>query len=458
MSGRPAPAKWVLTTLGQACNLNGGGIQTGPFGTQLHAHDYVANGVPCVMPENIGDNRVVEEGISRVSKSDANRLSRYALRADDIVCSRRGDVTRRALIRDRENGWLCGTGCLRVRPGDSGTDARYLSYYLAAPPTREWITRHAHGATMPNLNTAILSALPITLPPHEEQRAIAAILGALDDKIDLNRRMSKTLEAIARALFKSWFVDFDPVRAKAEGRAPGLPKEIADLFPADFEESDQGEIPAGWRESPFAETVEITGGGTPKTSTPEYWGGDVPWFSVADAADERTPWCIYTTRRITKLGVTESAAVVVPERTTIISARGTVGRIVLTGVPMAFNQSCYALRRPHEAGYLLYFSTKHLADELKRHAHGSVFDTITRDTLSTVSVPVAPAPVVRAFESIVEAPMERIRVALRDSDTLAQLRDALLPKLISGEIRVPQAKRFIAAAASGTQGGPAPIK
>ncbi|WP_246099050.1 hypothetical protein [Tepidimonas thermarum] len=147
----PAPYGWNYITLGTACQLGGGDIQTGPFGSQLHAADYVQVGIPSIMPQNIGDNRIFEDGIARITPEDAKRLSRYLVRSGDIVYSRRGDVERRALIRDREDGWLCGTGCLRVRLGPCGPDPRYTSYYLGHPTVREWIVRHAHGATMPNL-------------------------------------------------------------------------------------------------------------------------------------------------------------------------------------------------------------------------------------------------------------------------------------------------------------------
>ena len=214
---------WEYTTLGEICARGKGGVQTGPFGSQLHAADYVAVGIPSIMPQNIGDNRIIRDGIARIPLEDAERLGRYRVRAGDIVYSRRGDVERRALVRKEEEGWLCGTGCLRVRFGFDDVDAAFASFFLGDPRVRAWIVRHAQGATMPNLNTAILSALPFVVPPLEEQRAIAQILDTMDDKIELNRKVNETLEAMARAIFKSWFVDFDPVRAKAEGRDPGLP-------------------------------------------------------------------------------------------------------------------------------------------------------------------------------------------------------------------------------------------
>ncbi|MEX2124624.1 MAG: restriction endonuclease subunit S [Woeseia sp.] len=179
------PDGWAYTTLGAACERDGGNIQTGPFGSQLHAADYVPVGIPSIMPQNIGDNRIVEDGIARITPADAKRLSRYLVRRGDIVYSRRGDVERRALVREHEDGWLCGTGCLRVRFGEQGANPRYASYYLGHPSVREWIVRHAHGATMANLNTSILSSCPFVVPPPGGQRAIAHILGTLDDKMEL---------------------------------------------------------------------------------------------------------------------------------------------------------------------------------------------------------------------------------------------------------------------------------
>jgi type I restriction enzyme, S subunit len=279
--------------------------------------------------------------------------------------------------------------------------------------------------------------LRLRVPALAEQRAIANILGILEDKIELNRRMNETLEAIARALFKSWFVDFDPVCAKAEGRDPGLPKDIADLFPARLIDSDLGEIPEGWQVGSFAGEVEIIGGGTPTTSVDRYWNGDIPWFSVVDAPAASDVWVVDTEKKITLEGVKNSSARILQTGTTIISARGTVGRIALVGVPMAMNQSCYGLRsKAGRKGIFGYFVTRNLVSVIQQRAHGSVFDTITRDTLERVTVVAPPSQLVDAFESRVSAALERIRACALESRTLAAIRDALLPKLISGELRV----------------------
>ena len=208
---------FLESSLGSLCN-NVGGIQTGPFGSQLHQRDYVPTGTPIITVEHLGENRITHHDMPHVSDHDRDRLSKYALREGDIVFSRVGSVDRRALVRNTEEGWLFSGRCLRVRPDVKEIDPTYLSYFFGLPAFQEFVRSIAVGATMPSLNTQILSDVSIFYPSLSEQRAIAHVLGTLDDKIELNRRMNETLEAMARALFKSWFVDFDPVRAKMEGR------------------------------------------------------------------------------------------------------------------------------------------------------------------------------------------------------------------------------------------------
>ncbi|MFJ9188685.1 MULTISPECIES: restriction endonuclease subunit S [Streptomyces] len=170
---------WRRTSLGQLCAEGAGAIQTGPFGSQLHASDYVQSGIPSVMPQNIGDNVISEDGIARITGADADRLSKYLLAEGDIVYSRRGDVKRRALVREHEAGWLCGTGCLRVRVGAS-TRPLFISYYLGEPEIQDWVAQHAVGATMPNLNTSILGEVPVVLPPVDVVDGVHERLAALD--------------------------------------------------------------------------------------------------------------------------------------------------------------------------------------------------------------------------------------------------------------------------------------
>ncbi|MBE0608021.1 MAG: restriction endonuclease subunit S [Dehalococcoidia bacterium] len=432
------------TTIGEVLSQHGGSVKTGPFGTTLKAKEYSTDGVPLISVGEIGYGAIrVHPGTPRVPREVVERLPEYLLEHRDIVFGRKGAVDRSAMVKPGQAGWFLGSDGIRLRLPKS-CDAQFVAYHLQAPATRTWLVQHATGTTMASLNQGTIERIPVRLPPLSEQRAIAHTLGTLDDKIELNRRMNETLEAMARALFKSWFVDFDPVRAKAEGRDPGLPPAFAGLFPSEFEESELGEIPNGWELQRFADTVDIIGGGTPKTSVVEYWNGDIPWFSVIDAPNESDVWVVDTAKHITRAGVQNSSTRILSVGTTIISARGTVGRVALVAVPMAMNQSCYGLRgKAGINGNFTYFTTRELVTRLQQHAHGSVFDTITQDTLAGVSLASPPSPLIEAFETRVGPALERIRANVFSSRTLAALRDALLPKLISGELRVRDAERFV---------------
>lgn len=335
------PDGWRQTTLGGVCQRGGAIIQTGPFGSQLHASDYERTGVPVVPTEAIGRRRLCEDGIPRVSEATAERLARHKLKPGDILFARRGIQATglSALVESQHDGWLCGTGAILLRLNTNDVDPTYLSFWLSSDSTVSWLKAHAVGAVMPNLNESVLRQLPVLLPLPDEQRAIASVLGSLDDKIELNRRMNETLEAMARAIFKSWFVDFDPVRAKMEGRKPvGMDAETAALFPDSFQDSPLGKIPKGWKAGKLGDIIDIHGGGTPKTTVAEYWGGTIPWFAVVDAPLPSDVFVTETEKTITDAGVDNSSAEVLPAGTTIISARGTVGKCAVMGVPMAMNE------------------------------------------------------------------------------------------------------------------------
>ncbi|MGI6388836.1 MAG: restriction endonuclease subunit S, partial [Kiritimatiellia bacterium] len=243
----PLAKNWRMVRLKDLVENGTAELQTGPFGTMLHASAYQPKGTPVIAVQHIGENSLRQGEYPLVDDDDTARLSRYKVRENDILFGRKGAVDRRALIRSHESGWLQGSDCIRLRFNET-IDARYISYVLGTSAYKQWIVRHAHGATMPSLNQEILGLIPLPLPPLPEQKRIAHILGTLDDKIELNQRMNATLEAMARVLFKSWFVDFDPVRAKIDGRKPeGMDAETAALFPSEFQESPLGPIPKGWK-------------------------------------------------------------------------------------------------------------------------------------------------------------------------------------------------------------------
>lgn len=441
---------FYVDQLANLCNPKAG-IQTGPFGSQLHQEDYVQIGTPIITVEHLGENRILHANTPKVSDADVNRLARYQLNKGDIVFSRVGSVDRRALVRKEEEGWLFSGRCLRVRPDSTKIDSQYLSFFFGLPAFKEHIRSIAVGATMPSLNTSLLSEVTIPHPPNiEEQRAIAHILGTLDDKIEVNRRMNETLESMARALFKAWFVDFEPVRAKLEGRwqrgqsLPGLPAHLYDLFPDWLVESELGEIPEGWEIRSLGQQLTILGGGTPKTSNSEYWDGEIPWFSVVDTPRTGDVFVVETEKTITQVGLEGSSARLIPKGTTIISARGTVGNLAIAGRDMTFNQSCYGLQGAEGAGdYFVYLIALQMVDQLKAMAHGSVFSTITRQTFEAVQRPAPPPDTLQAFEKSAAPWFDTILSNVEQSRALAQLRDTLLPKLISGELRIKNADKFM---------------
>jgi type I restriction enzyme, S subunit len=284
-----------------------------------------------------------------------------------------------------------------------------------------------------------LSSLIISMPSLQDQRRVAGVLGALDDKIDLNRRMNETLEAMARAIFRDWFVDFGPVRAKMEGRVlPRLAPEVAALFPERMEDAG---LPEGWTRQPLLAFSRLLSGGTPKTEVAHYWDGEVPWASAKDVSQCGQAFLIETERRITDRGLNESSTRMIPALATVVVARGaTTGRVCMLGRAMAMNQTCYALVSLESRPFWLNCMFRTLVEGLVNAAHGSVFDTITTQTFDRTAVLVPPDGLRSSFEIIVEPLFRHVLCNIEESRILADLRDLLLPKLISGEVRVRDAE------------------
>ncbi len=411
------------------------GIQTGPFGSQLHQADYVRVGTPIITVEHLGENRILQEGVPRISDADRDRLSRYTLRTGDIVFSRVGSVDRRALVRSEEDGWLFSGRCLRVRPNSEVIDSGYLSYFFGLPRFKEHIRAVAVGATMPSLNTRILSDVPVPHPPLPEQRAIAHILGTLDDKIELNRRMNETLEAIARALFKSWFVDFDPVRAKAEGRDPGLPAHLADLFPDSFEDSELGEIPTGWRVSGLDEIATYLNGLALQKYPPDD-SGALPVIKIAQLRVGHTVGADQASAGIPRDFVVEDGDV-------LFSWSGSLEVEIWCGGRGALNQHLFKVTSDRFPKWLYFLWTReHLPDfRLTAAGKATTMGHIQRGHLSGAQALVPPPRLLDAMTEQLEPLVEDLIAGRQQSRTLAALRDTLLPRLLSGELRAtaPQA-------------------
>jgi type I restriction enzyme S subunit len=239
-----------------------------------------------------------------------------------------------------------------------------------------------------------------------EQRAIAHILGTLDDKIELNRRMSETLEAMARTLFKAWFVDFEPVRAKMEGRwrrgesLPGLPAHLYDLLPDRLVDSELGEIPEGWELKPIGDLAEVVGGSTPKTERTEYWqGGTHHWVTPKDLSALSMPVLLDTERKITDAGLAQISSGLLPKGTVLLSSRAPIGYLAIAEVPVAVNQGFIAMKpRPGISNLFLLRWANAAHDEIVSHANGSTFLEISKSSFRSIRTVAPAAPVMHAFD------------------------------------------------------------
>jgi len=398
-----------------------------------------AVGLPYVGLEHIGEATLALAGHGH-AEDVTSQKSRF--RRGDILFGKLRPYFRKVVLAPFDG--ICSTDIWTVR-AKPGTDQRFLFYWMASAEFVETATRASEGTRMPRAQWRFLERLEREVPGIDEQRAIAHILGSLDDKIELNRRMNETLEQIAQAIFKSWFVDFEPVKAKAAGRQPvGMDAATAALFPDSFEDSPLGKIPRGWRVEPLSDTIELQAGGTPRTDVPDYWNGDIPWISAKDVTAAGSIYITATERSITRAGVDRSSTRVLPRDTTVVTARGTVGACALTGREMAMNQTCYSARGKPDFGSLYtFFSLRQQIAALRQQTHGTIFDTITRSTFSGVPVVVPPPRLRHAFEAVARPMADLMLANQQQLATLAAIRDALLPRLMSGEIRVKDAERFL---------------
>lgn len=414
--------------LGSLVAAGGGKIHTGPFGSQLHASDYVPQGIPCIMPANMKNNRVDLSNIAFITEGDAQRLSKYIVKENDIVYSRRGDVTQKALIRKHEEGYFCGTGCLLLRPGKK-FDARFLTYYLSTLKIQNWIVSQAVGATMPNLNTGILSSIPFHGPEKPDQERVANVLSAIEEKIELNNRINAELEAMAKTLYDYWFVQFDFPDANGKPYKTSGGKMV-------YNPTLKREMPEGWEAGNILTVADLLGGGTPTKTKPEYWNGTIPFFTPSDS--DKNVFSVATGDYITDEGLKKSSTRLFERHTVFITARGSVGRLALNAVPMAMNQSCYALEAKDGVSYtFLFFLTKELIHHLEVKASGSVFNSIVSNDIEFTNLALPKErSLIEKFAAIAEPAFEKIEAATKESQQLSALRDWLLPMLMNGQVTV----------------------
>ena len=307
------------------------------------------------------------------------------------------------------------------------------------------------GSPIPSTTRAAVYMLELDVPPKHEQRAIAHILGTLDDKIELNRKQNETLETMARAMFKAWFVDFEPVRAKMEGRwkrgqsLPGMPAHLYDLFPDRMVESELGEIPEGWRCSTIGEEVTVCGGSTPSTKETAFWeNGKYCWATPKDLSGKRFPVLMDTDRKITDAGLAKISSGLLPVGTVLLSSRAPIGYLAIAEVPTAINQGFISMKCNGvlSSVFVLMWCVENM-EAIIGKSNGSTFQEVSKSSFRSLPVVISPALILDGFSKFVDSFYRKIVVNERESAFLAKVRDTLLPKLISGGVRIQNVEQLL---------------
>ncbi len=393
--------EWKEYKLGEIAD-----VQTGPFGSQLHMSDYQKEGTPIITVEHLGDNRIIHNNLPLVGEEDKNRLKKYVLAEGDIVFSRVGSVDRRAYVSAKEEGWMFSGRCLRVRPSQKA-DAKFLSYYFGLEDFKETIRRIAVGATMPSINTTILSNVVISLPPLDTQRRIAAILSSLDDKIDLLHRENATMEKMAETLFKQWFV----VEAKEE-----------------------------WEEKELREIVDISIGRTPPRKETKWFStnpSDVKWLSIKDMGAGDI-FLYNTSEYLTKEAVKTFSIPIIPKNTVVLSFKMTVGRVGITTEDMLSNEAIahfkFTNKTPITKEYLYLFLKSFKYDSLG--STSSIVTAINSAMIKQMQIIIPDEVIMKKFEEQTQCLFGKIYSNQKQIQTLVQMRDGLLPRLMNNEIEI----------------------
>jgi type I restriction enzyme S subunit len=299
------------------------------------------------------------------------------------------------------------------------------------------------GSPIPSTTRESFGYTPVKFPTINEQKKIADLLTSLDAKIELNRQAGATLEDMARALFKSWFVDFDAVHAKAEGRETGLPADITALFPDSF---DQEGLPAGWVQKSVGELFIIVAGNTPSTKEADFWGGPHAWATPKDMSGLRGPLLTTTDRSLSNQGFKACSSGEIPKMSLLMSSRAPVGYLAFNALPVSINQGIAAFVAKKLSTFYAWAWCHENMPIIKANANGSTFQEIGKGVLRTIPMIEPSEAVISAFDVLAQTIFSRMVELSVEAESVISLRDELLPKLLSGELRVADAENVIAAA------------
>ena len=424
-------------------------VAMGPFGSSIKVSTFVPDGVPIISGQHLHGVRVDDStGFNFITDEHATRLANANVRRGDVIFTHRGNIGQVAYVPEgsRFDRYIVSQSQFYLRCDRSQAIPEFVALYFASPEGQHQLLANTSQVGVPSIAQPVtyLRTLQVPLPPLSEQRAIAHILGTLDDKIELNRRMNATLEAMARALFRSWFVDFDPVRAKMTGRDTGLPKEVSDLFPDRLVKSEMGEIPEGWPLVPLPELMEVN----PSRSLRN---GDVaPYLDMANMPTlGHAPDSVV--RRPFGSGTRFANGDTLVARITPCLENGKTAYVdFLRDDEIGWGSTEYIVLKPRrplpsEFAYLLARTGRFREFAIQNMSGTSGRQRVSASALSGFSMPSPPETIGVEFGRAAQLLLGRARAVVDEREVLANCRDTLLPKLISGEIRVGDAEKVVGA-------------
>ena len=414
----------------------------------------------------LSDGRIKTKEARRISQEDFEEWTKKASpKAYDVVLSRRCNPGETAYVPP-DLSFAVGQNLVLLRSDGTRVFPPFLRWLVRTPQWWGQVGKFINvGAVFTSLKCRDVPKFELPIPSIPEQERLAHILGTLDDKIELNRRINQTLEGMAQAIFKSWFVDFEPVKAKAIAKAAGAtPEEItraamaaiagktgseldqlsepqqrslaqtAALFPDSLQHSELGEIPERWEVSTIGEETETVGGATPSTKNPEFWNdGEYHWVTPKDFSSLQDKVLLSSSRKITDKGLEKINSGLLPEGTVLMSSRAPVGYLAISRIETAINQGFIAMKCNNRlsAEYVIQWANSEM-DNIKQAASGSTFAEISKKTFRPFPVIVPTIEIVDEYSRIVRSLYDQIALNGQESETLTELRDTLIPKLLSG--------------------------
>jgi len=422
-------SEWPSVALEEIAAPDKNAIAIGPFGSRMKKDLYVEAGVPVIRGTNITGSREFQGDFVYVSESTADELGRANVFGGDLVFPHRGAIGEVGIVPSRNQRYMLSTSLMKFSCDREQADPLFLYYFFRSAEGRYELLKNASQVGTPGIARPLesLRSVRLKLPPLSAQQSIAHILGTLDDKIELNRRMNRTMEALARAIFKSWFIDFGPVHAKAEGREPvGLDPETAALFPDSFQDSPLGKIPKGWEVSTVGEEFQLTMGQSPPGSTYNEDGDGLPFFQGRRDFGLRFP-----TRRV----FCAAPKRIAEAGDTLVTVRAPVGDVNMAPERLCVGRGLATVRHRSGSRSYTYYSMISLQNRFREYeSEGTVFGAINKSQFSDLKWVAPPNETVAAFENQLFAVDERIGLNEEESFRLAGVRDAVLPELMLGRV------------------------